>query len=259
MAGILGRGKMAQNIETKDLSVPTWQIEQQPYGETGCRRAIAANNAMKRYADLCAQHGVTDHFTSSARCAQCVALDPDITRAEARKVGRSTYAAECPTHGRTDHSVAHGRCLTCFNTAGARRVAESTTGSTPRAAARRSGQPTFVETCLTHGSTEHSVAHGKCLSCFTTAGVRRVGPTAPRETYRSPSYRPELVTGVYVRRQREGLYVVNEAATGTGRWANMAGHGGTLRTYETNGAEIPDDVRQRADTERTTILWEYRV
>lgn len=255
---------MTQPIVYAQGQTPQEQIERQEFGVNGCRRAIAAAHRLTTYEDLCATHGVTQHLTQPgyefAECAQCVAEKPDLTRAEARRVGHVSFPAICATHGRAPHSVAHGKCLTRYTSAGVER--QAVTGRPPsegpRAAARRLGESTYKGTCAEHGETDHSVTHGKCLTCFNTAGIRRPGRKPDRVTYQTRDYDPARVTGVYVRLQRKGLYIVNEAATGTGRWAGMAGHGPTLRSYETSGEAIPADVRERADTERTTVLWEYR-
>lgn len=76
--------------------------------------------------------------------------------------------------------------------------------------------------------------------------------------YMSRNYRPELVTGVYVRFDgaKRGFKVI-EAATGTGRFAGKLGHGPTLREYYTDGAELPDDIREKARLSCVTELWKY--
>lgn len=73
--------------------------------------------------------------------------------------------------------------------------------------------------------------------------------------YQSAGYAPERVTGRYARRQRKGLYRVFEAATGTGRFAGKPGMGPTLREWETDGSDIPADVRERLDASRVTQEW----
>lgn len=255
---------MTQPLVYAQGQTPTEQIARQKYGVSGCRRAIAAAHRLTSYEDLCVTHGLTQHLTQPGRefaaCVQCVAEKPDITRAEARAVGYATFPSVCEQHGSTAHSVAHGKCLKCYTSAGIERVGAvgRPAADGARATARRAGDATYLDACTEHGPTDHAVTHGKCLTCFNTAGIRRPGRRPDRETYRSRDYAPELVTGVYVRLQRKGLYIVNEAATGTGRWAGMAGHGSTLRSYETDGAAIPDDVRERADADHTTVLWEYR-
>lgn len=78
-----------------------------------------------------------------------------------------------------------------------------------------------------------------------------------RVIYTALSYAPELVTGRYVRvvSGKKGVFRVYETATGTGRFKGRPGMGPTLREYETDGAEIPEDVRNRALAARTTIPW----
>lgn len=84
-----------------------------------------------------------------------------------------------------------------------------------------------------------------------------------RVIYQAARYSPDLVTGVYVRcegSKRHGYrFRVYEAATGEGRhFGGKPGHGPTLREYETDGAEIPDDVKAKAIRSKQTELWEYR-
>lgn len=76
--------------------------------------------------------------------------------------------------------------------------------------------------------------------------------------YTSPNYTPQRVTGRYIQRMSErdgGGYKVMETATATsGRYAGRAGFGYTLREYQTDGAEIPQEVRDLASG-WTTELW----
>lgn len=61
-------------------------------------------------------------------------------------------------------SIATGRCVEC----------EAATYSGPRAAARRAGLRAYYDHCpRCRAETEHSVTHGKCLDCYTTAGIER--------------------------------------------------------------------------------------
>lgn len=80
-----------------------------------------------------------------------------------------------------------------------------------------------------------------------------------RETYRSPAYAPELVTGHYVRRAGKndgGVgYLVHETASGKGRFAGQPGFGATLRSYITDGEELPDHVKQEAAPYGRTVKW----
>lgn len=81
-------------------------------------------------------------------------------------------------------------------------------------------------------------------------------------TYQAESYKPELVTGRYVRwhKRIDGqiVYHVFETATCTrpGQFFNRAGYGYTLREYLTLGEEVPADVVARAAKSKTTELWE---
>lgn len=79
--------------------------------------------------------------------------------------------------------------------------------------------------------------------------------------YQSKTYKPELITGVYVRCHGvKGAYLfrVIEAATGTGRFAGKPGHGPTLREYDCDGLELPEELRDRCIASKQTELWEYR-
>lgn len=66
--------------------------------------------------------------------------------------------------------------------------------------------------------------------------------------YQASSYTPELVTGKYVRCDgRKGAYrfITFETATCMQRGPHYrkAGYGYTLREYETDGSELPEDFR----------------
>ena len=76
-------------------------------------------------------------------------------------------------------------------------------------------------------------------------------------TYQALVYTPELVTGVYVRCQgsktKGFMFKVFECASDAKTGA--AGQGVTLREYITDGAEIPEDVKAKAITRKTTEKW----
>lgn len=80
-------------------------------------------------------------------------------------------------------------------------------------------------------------------------------------TYESPDYTPEHVTGRYVRCEgRKGAYTfkVIESTTGTGKYFNgKPGHGPTIREYVTDGAELPEELRNRCIASKLTELWDY--
>lgn len=82
-----------------------------------------------------------------------------------------------------------------------------------------------------------------------------------REVYRSTNYQPELVTGWYVRCEgRKGAYTfrVFETATGTGpHFGGKPGHGPTLREYDTDGAELPEELKARCIASKFTTWWKY--
>lgn len=65
--------------------------------------------------------------------------------------------------------------------------------------------------------------------------------------YRSVSYAPEKVTGVYVRcsgSKNDGyVFRVFEAATGVGAFAGKAGCGPTLREFDCDGSQFTEQFR----------------
>lgn len=73
--------------------------------------------------------------------------------------------------------------------------------------------------------------------------------------YQSKNYRPDLVTGRYVRcngsKAKGYKFRIFETATGQ----RGPGMGGTLREYETAGAELPDDLRERLIRTKQTEAW----
>lgn len=82
-----------------------------------------------------------------------------------------------------------------------------------------------------------------------------------RVTYQSQNYSVELITGRYVRCQgKKGDYSFKVFETATcwrkGQFYGKAGMGYTLREYETDGAEIPNDVKQKAIESKTTEKWD---
>lgn len=109
--------------------------------------------------------------TVSANCLTC----SEKPRIAARLLNKRSYPDKCTIHGETEHSVLRGICLTCFNTNGDPRV-DPDSRATPRRISRRYGLHTYLDECHKHGQTEFSTLHGKCLQCFTTAGVHRRKP-----------------------------------------------------------------------------------
>ena len=82
-------------------------------------------------------------------------------------------------------------------------------------------------------------------------------------TYTAPEYKPELVTGRYVRRVKsEGRgnyrYKVFETATcwRKGMFYGKPGMGYTLREYITDSAGIPESVAREANETMTTVKWD---
>jgi len=80
--------------------------------------------------------------------------------------------------------------------------------------------------------------------------------------YQAPSYKPELVTGIYVRcHGRKGAYLfrVIEAATGAGKYfAGKLGHGPTLREYDCDGSQFTAEFRERCIASKQTELLGYQ-
>lgn len=56
---------------------------------------------------------------------------------------------------------------------GADPVRRGPKGNIARVNARAAGDSTYIANCPTHGDVQHSVLHGKCLSCFNTVGQPR--------------------------------------------------------------------------------------
>lgn len=164
-------------INTWNGDVARLQIDNAPFFD-GSRQFIARKFKLETYRQFCDVHGVSDFDTKSGACRVCATSNPHRSRADARRLGFRTYLATCAEHGETDHDVPRGRCLKCFTTAGAPRTAVGSALGRPvtngaRAVARREGEKTYLATCQAHGAAAHSVTHGKCLSCFNTAGLRR--------------------------------------------------------------------------------------
>jgi len=80
--------------------------------------------------------------------------------------------------------------------------------------------------------------------------------------YQSSDYSKDKVTGRYVRCEgHKGAYVFKVFETETcaskkSQFFGQAGMGSTIREYETDGADIPDDVKKRAIASKSTELWD---
>jgi hypothetical protein len=140
-------------------------------------RAIARRARLTTYEDKCEKHGVTVHEVGSGRCRECFPLrgaakaPRSQARIDARKSGRPTYWSYCPVHVEADHSTATGECLACV----ADMRAAQAVAIPPRVLARRAGDVTYADACEIHGPAAlHHVNTGKCLTCFTATGARRV-------------------------------------------------------------------------------------
>ena len=79
-------------------------------------------------------------------------------------------------------------------------------------------------------------------------------------TYRPSIYKPELVTGVYVRcigRKGDYKFKVFETATcfQKGPFYGRLGMGCTLQEYISTGVEIPEEIKQKAIETKQTVKW----
>jgi len=101
--------------------------------------------------------------------------DPATRNAFARDHLIIEYDNKCFKHGVTDHCA--GRCVICE----------------PRHAARHRLNAVFISDCERCGPGEHSLAHGRCLTCYTKAGIRRAGKS-PRAEARSAGHTSYLDT-----------------------------------------------------------------
>lgn len=149
-------------------------------------RATARRDGHTQYQDVCEVHGPTPFSVNTGRCLTCyTATGSNRTnraaapRAVARRAGETAYLDVCEVHGPTPFSVQSGRCLTCYTTGGIARSNEPgwSGASSRRAEARRKGETQFLGTCGAHGETPFSVSTGRCLTCYTAAGVPRKTPT----------------------------------------------------------------------------------
>ena len=76
--------------------------------------------------------------------------------------------------------------------------------------------------------------------------------------YQATKYDPQNVTGRYIRcigQKRKGFtFLVFE--TETDNRTGKLGCGPTLREYETNGTEIPEEIKAKAIETKQTTLWD---
>ncbi len=82
-----------------------------------------------------------------------------------------------------------------------------------------------------------------------------------RVTYQASTYRPERVTGRYVRcegRKPNYTFKVFETATceQKGQFFGKPGMGYTLREYVSDGAEIPAAIRDECIKTKSTTRWD---
>jgi len=195
-------------------------------------RARAAN--LPTYIDYCPIHITVPHSVASGKCLTCfttagtfraaLAIDKTSLRFKARTAGRKTYDGFCRRHGPTPYGVRHGKCLKCFTFGGAPREYETPGGplqdDNPRAVARREHKTSYVGRCEIHDNTAHSVRHGGCLTCFTSAGMVRGVQDA--DTARAAARRAGLTTF-------EGLCATH------GKTPHSVRHGGCLTCLNAYG------------------------
>lgn len=67
-------------------------------------------------------------------------------------------------------------------------------------------------------------------------------------TYQSRDYKPEDVTGIYIRVEgnKKRGYIFKVFETATDKKTGKFGQGFTLREYLTAGKELPEDAKQKA-------------
>lgn len=81
-------------------------------------------------------------------------------------------------------------------------------------------------------------------------------------TYQSSNYDPAKVTGKYVRCEgQKGAYRFKVFETATcfdkkSTFFGRPGYGHTLREYTTDGAELPEEIKNKAIATKTTVRWE---
>lgn len=133
----------------------------------------------------CPVHGESVHRFGSAGCSECRdargrPLRDRTARVSARRNGEGLYLDDCSVHGETQFHVVSGKCADCFTTSGRKRRAPMYVKGrpfdegNPRAEARRAGLRSYAAQCDVHGRAEFSVAHGKCLHCYSASGAVRV-------------------------------------------------------------------------------------
>lgn len=140
--------------------------------EFAMKRIGARLSKQKTFQAVCLPCDSVQTFnTGNGNCLNCT----EQPRIAARLLKKKSYFFYCPVkeHGQTEHSVLHGKCLKCYSSNGQQRLRSPTKGMSGRAISRRLGLSTYLAVCEKHGQTEHSVLHGKCLTCFTTLGAIR--------------------------------------------------------------------------------------
>lgn len=78
--------------------------------------------------------------------------------------------------------------------------------------------------------------------------------------YQSKDYSPDRVTGRYVRcsgRKPNYTFRVFETVSGQARWnLGRPGCGPTIREYDTDGSDLPDELVSRAIASKQTEKWD---
>lgn len=186
------------------------------------------------YDDVCDKHGPCWHFTDGTGCADCYldelnAKFPPVARGNPVRVfyrnkGRATFPGLCEKHGIAEIWTQSGFCSICRTMSGGERRAGSAAHRSPRAIARQRGDKAYMGYCEKHGDHAHSVAHGKCLSCFNTSGT-------PRGGVRGRSPRAEA------RHAGQRTYLADCAVHGTAAHSVM--NGKCLSCFNSHGVRRP--------------------
>lgn len=151
--------------DVKQPKIPDWagnpdvpRIKKADHGE-------AQRKGLREFISVCWSHGPFTMFdTETGACFLCLDDNRGLpVQAQYRAAGGTCYVETCAVHG--DQITAFGKhgCRECNHT------------RSPRAQARKERRSTFLKWCDKHGSVEHSVSRGDCLTCFTTSGMPRTG------------------------------------------------------------------------------------
>lgn len=170
------------------------------------------NSGQLTFSHVCPKHGQTIFCSLTGVCLTCygeMKLHKVAERVIIRTLGGDRFMADCVEHGESPHRLKGESCVRCGGS------------SSPRALAVRAGNPVYVETCAKCGPADHSVRTGKCLICFTSAGlVRRLKPTNPRAVAR-----------------KKGLKTYPDTCHIHGPSERYVSHGGCVKCFTSAGAK----------------------